>query len=70
MQMAGPLPGIIGDINIALFHIGTADCGDEMPDRIRHRIDMTRCAGNRLGQHLAGFVIDTGRQIACFPHRG
>jgi hypothetical protein len=63
-------PGIVGDVVIALPHAGERIGGEEVLDRVRHRVDVARRAGDRLGQHAALGVEDAGREVAGLPHRG
>nr|MBC6967810.1 hypothetical protein [Roseobacter litoralis] len=58
MKMTRAFPWIIGDIDVALKNVLTSNAADEMGNRIRHRIDMARCAGHGLGQHVALGVIN------------
>ncbi len=70
MQMAAGQPGIVGDVVVALLHGGQRIGGEEMLDRIGHRVDVAGRAGDRLGQHAALGVEDAGREIAGLAHRG
>jgi len=69
VQMAGAFPGIVGDVDVALVHEVVADLANEMADGFRHCVDMARRPGNRLRQHPALDVIDTGGQISRLAHR-
>src|SRR6266487_2003618 len=51
IEMAGAHPGIVGDVGIARLHLIERKMADEVPDRLGHRVDMTRRAGHRLRQH-------------------
>ncbi len=70
VQMAGPLPRIIGDVDIALMDIVPADAADEMRHRVGHGVDVARRSGDGLCQHVAMFVVDASREIAGFAHAG
>ncbi len=62
-------PGIIGDVMVARPH-GRERVGlQKMPDRIRHRIHVSRRAGHRLRQHPAAIVEHAGGEIARLTHR-
>ena len=70
MQMARPLPRVVGQVDIAFKDILTADPPDEMRQGIRHGIHMAGCPGDGLRQHPALHIIDPGRQIPRLPDRG
>src|SRR6516225_10957039 len=42
---------------------------EEMLDRSRHRIDVARRAGDRLGQHIAVAVEHPGREVPGLAYR-
>ncbi len=67
MQMAGALPWIVGEVNVPFLHRVRREHVEEMNDRARHRVDMPRCPGDRLRQHLTLEIEDTGRNITGFP---
>ena len=66
--MAGALPGVIGDVNIAGGEIFAANPAYEMGHRVGHGIDMAWGAGDRLGQHVPLRIIDPGRKIPGLAH--
>ena len=70
MQMAGAEPRVVGNEDIAFEDVLGADGTGEMSHALGHRIDMARCAGDRLGDHPTPAVEKTRRQIARFAHRG
>ena len=70
MQMARALPWVIGDVNIAFKNIIRPDTPYKMRHSICHCIDMPRRARHRLGKHTPLLIIDPGRQIPRFAHRG
>src|SRR5699024_10181410 len=47
-----------------------ADVVDEMTDRFRHGVDMTRRSGHGLGEHAALAIEHAGGKIARFAYRG
>ena len=63
VQVAGPLPRVVGDIDVALGHGIAPDAANEMSDCIGHCVDVARRARDRLGQHPALRIIDASRQI-------
>ena len=70
MQVTSAFPRIVCDIDISVEDVLTPDPADEMRNRICHRIDVARSAGDSLSQHLAMRIINPRRQIARFAHRG
>ena len=70
VQVARPLPWVVGDVDIAFVDILRADAADEMGHGIGHRVHMARCARDSLRQHLALGVINPSRQIPRFADRG
>ena len=68
--MAGALPGIVGDVDVAFENVLRTDVVDEMADRFGHGVDMAGRAGDRLGQHAAFAVEHPGGQIARLAHAG
>ena len=64
VQVAGPLPRIVGDENIAFAHRVDGEFLKEKPDTGGHRVDMTRGAGDRLGEHPPSGVENPGGQVA------
>src|SRR5690606_34264646 len=60
VKVAGALPRIIGDVDIALENVLRTDITDEVPDSLRHGVDVAGRAGDSLGNHLAAPVEDTG----------
>ena len=70
MQMARPLPRVVGDINVALKDVLPPDAADKMRHRVGHGVDVAGRAGDRLRQHLTVGIIDPGREIARLAHRG
>ena len=70
VQMPGPLPGIVGAIDIALRHGLRREGLDEMAHRFRHGIHMARRAGHGLGQHIALEIEDSRREVAGLAHDG
>ena len=70
VQVAGAFPRVIGDIDVALKDVFTPDPADKMRDRIGHRIDVARGAGDGLCQHLSVKIVDPCRQVTCLAHRG
>ena len=65
VQVAGALPGIVGDVGVALEHIVARDFVDEMQHGLGHGVHMAGRAGHRLRQHLAARVEHAGRQVAA-----
>ncbi len=70
VEMAGALPRIVGDVDIAFLHLGDREHVEEMPDRTRHGVDVTRRAGDRLRQHPALQVEHAGGDVAGLARRG
>ena len=70
VQMAGAFPRIVGQEHVAFLHRPDGEAFEEVPDRARHRIDMPRRAGDRLGEHPPLGVEHPRRQIARLAGRG
>ncbi len=68
--VTGAFPWIIGDIDVAFTHVDVADTADEMSHSISHRVDVARCTGHCLGEHLTSLVVDPGRQVTGLSNRG
>src|SRR5690606_9244035 len=64
MQVARPLPGIVGDVGVALEHILAGDFVHELEHGFGHGVDMAGRARDGLRQHLTVRVEDAGRQVA------
>ena len=78
VQMAGALPWVVRDIDIALIHGFRREDVEKMHHGAGHGVDMPRRAGHCLGKHLSLKVKHTSRDVACFarggaergPHKG
>ena len=68
VEMAGPHPGIVGDVGVARLHRLDREMRDEMLDRLGHGIDVARRTRHRLRQHAPLEVEHTGREVAAFAH--
>src|SRR5712671_3683556 len=68
VEMAGPHPGIVGDVGVALLHRQNRETGDEMLDRLGHGIDMPWRAGHGLRQHPPLRIEHAGREVAALAH--
>ncbi len=60
VEVAGPHPGIVGDVGVARLHRLDREMRDEMLDRLGHGIDVARRTRHRLRQHAALEVEHTG----------
>ncbi len=70
VEMAGGEPGVVGDEVIPLAHRLGGIGAEEVADAFRHRVDMPRRAGHRLGDHPSVGGEDPRREIARLAHRG
>ena len=70
VQMARALPWVVGQEDVAFLHRLGREAVEEVIDRARHRVDVARRTGDRLGQHSALEVEHAGRQVAGFARGG
>ncbi len=70
VQVAGALPGIVGDVNIARLHLRHRERLQEVADRAGHGVDVAGRAGDGLGQHAALQVEHAGGDVAGLARRG
>ncbi len=70
VQMAGALPRIVGEKDVAIGHCLDRELRQEVPDRARHRVDMAGRAGHRLREHGAVEVEHAGGEVASLAGRG
>ena len=70
VQVAGALPGIVGEVDVAAPHGGLADRRDEVADGFRHGVHVAGRARHGLRQHVAIGVEHASRQIARLAHGG
>ncbi len=70
VQVAGPFPRIVGDIDITFEDVLRPDIADEVTDGFRHGVDMAGRTGDRLGDHQAAAIEDAGGQVARFTYAG
>ena len=68
-QVAGSLPGIVGEEDVARSHLRSGELLEEMQYRIRHGIHMAGRAGHGLGEHPALRVEDARGQVAGLTGR-
>ena len=68
VEMAGAHPRVVGDVGVARLHGLEREVADEMLHRLRHRVDVTRRAGDGLRQHSSLAVEDAGREVAALAH--
>ena len=69
-QVPGAEPRVIGDEHVAGLHGGLREVPEEMPDGSGHGVDVARRAGHRLGDHVAGWIRDSGGKIARLTRDG
>ena len=69
-KMAGAKPGIISHVHIAWSHTFQRYLFKKIADRGCHGVDMTRRAGNGLGQHATVEIKDAGGKIPGLPYGG
>ena len=70
VQMARPLPGVVGDVDVALEDVFAPDAADEMADGFGHGVDVAGGARHRLREHAAADIVDAGGEIAGLAHAG
>ena len=70
VQMAGALPGVVGQEDVAFLHRPGRELFEEVTDRASHRIDVARRAGDSLRQHGAVEIEHAGGQVAGLARRG
>ena len=70
VQVAGPLPRIVGQEYVAFLHRPDREAFEEVAHRPRHRVDMPGCAGHRLGEHPPFGVEHPRRQVSRLAGRG
>ena len=70
VQVAGSLPRVVGDVDVAFLHAPGRKHVEEMDDRPGHGIDVSRRTGHRLGQHLSFEVEHAGGNVARLAGRG
>jgi hypothetical protein len=70
VQMAGALPGVVGQEDVAFLHHLGRELVEEVAHRARHRVDMPGRAGDGLRQHGAVEIEHAGREVAGFACRG
>ena len=58
VKVAGALPGVVRDVDVARVDPFRADVVDEVADGGSHRVDVAGCARDRLGDHPALGVED------------
>ena len=58
VKVAGALPGVVRDVDVARVDPFRADVVDEVADGGGHRVDVAGCARDRLGDHPAFGVED------------
>src|SRR4029079_3996970 len=56
VQVAGALPRIVGQEDVAFLHGGGGEAVEEVVDGARHRVDVAGRAGHGLRQHGAAQV--------------
>jgi hypothetical protein len=61
-------PGVVGHEGVARAHRAFGDHVEEMFNRLGHGVDMPRCAGYRLRQHVAVDVENAGGDVAAFSN--
>ena len=61
-------PRVVGHEGIARAHRFLRDDLEKMFDRFGHGVDMTGGASNRLRQHVAVDIENSGGDIAAFTH--
>jgi hypothetical protein len=66
--VAGALPRIVGDVDVAVFHRRRREMGDEVLHRFRHRVHVAGRAGHRLGEHAPVEIEDAGGEVARLAH--
>ena len=69
VEVAGALPRIVGDVDVAWIDAFRTDVVDEVADRGRHRVHMAGGAGDGLGDHSALPVEHAGRQVTGLADR-
>ena len=70
VQMAGALPRVVGQEDVAFLHGLRRELVEEVAHRARHRVDVAGRAGDGLRQHGAVEVEHAGRQVAGLARRG
>ena len=70
VEVAGALPGVVGEVDVAGVYAMGADPLDEVIDRRGHGVDVAGRAGDGLGHHPAFRVEDPGRQVPGLTHAG
>ena len=51
VQVAGPFPGIVGDVHVTLMNVAAPDTPNEVGDSVGHGVYVARGAGNGLCDH-------------------
>ena len=68
VQVPGRHPRIVGRVDVALAHGVERDVLQHEPHRGGHGVDVTRGAGDRLGEHAAVGGEYPGRDVAALAH--
>jgi hypothetical protein len=68
VQVTGAHPGIVGDIDVALFHAGNGKLLQEETHRCGHGVHVTGGPGDRLGEHAAVEIEDSRGKITGLAH--
>ena len=61
VQVSCTFPGVIGDVDVAIANVFTPNPPNEMSNRVGHCIDVSRCPGDSLGQHVSIDIVDPSR---------
>ena len=70
VEVAGALPGVVGDEHVALAQGVGGVVAQEAPHRGRHGVDVPGRPRDGLRQHAPLQVEDAGGKVARLPHRG
>ncbi len=70
VEMAGALPRIVGEVDVAFLHRLGRKAIEEVIDRAGHRVDVAGRPGHGLRQHRAAEIEDAGGKIAGLARRG
>ncbi len=68
VQVTGSVPRVVGEQHVSWPQRIDGMTLQEFPYGRGHGVDVTRRAGDRLGQHVAARVEHAGREIAGLPH--
>ena len=68
VEVAGALPWIVGEVDVAVRHRLQGKGGDEVVHRLRHGIDVSGRSGDCLREHSPLQIEDTRGEIAALAH--